>query len=243
MITRRQLMKAGTVTGAAALVIGTTVRASADPVPGGTLDPTTIPKYVAPLFRLPAMPRAFSATGGSGLDYYEIAARQFGQQILPSGFPATQVFGYGSASDSSTFHYPSFTIEAQVNRNVRVKWINQLMTSTGFFRPHLLPVDPTLHWANPPGGVSGRDSRPTFSSTPGAYRGPVPNVVHLHGSHAFDDSDGYPEAWYLPAARDIPSGFARIGSFYDRFRSEARDRFGVSWDPGSATFQYPNDQR
>jgi len=243
MVTRRQILKAGTIGGAAAVVLPSLLRSSTPAsaaVPGGTLDPTTLPKYVAPLFVLPTMPRAAS---GSGLDYYEIAVRQFAQQILPPGRPATQVFGYGAAGNGSTFHFPSYTIEARVDRDVRVKWINQLVNSSGSFRPHLLPVDQTLHWANPPGGVAGRDSRPEFASTPGPYRGPVPIVTHLHGSHVTEESDGYPEAWYLPTARDIPGGFARVGSFYDRYRAEARARFGVTWDPGTATFQYRNDQR
>ena len=64
---------------------------------------------------------------------------------------------------------PSLTIEAKWNRPVRVKWINDLRDPGGDFLPHLLPVDPTLHWANP-GGVSGRDSRPTFADTPGRTR-------------------------------------------------------------------------
>jgi len=240
MLTRRQLMKAGVLTGTASLLVASTQRATAAPVPGGTLDPTTLPKYVTPLFVLPTMPRAGSA---SGRDYYEIAVRQFAQQILPPGRPTTQVFGYGAAGNSSTFHYPSYTIEARVDREVQVKWLNQLVTSSGAFRPHLLSVDPTLHWANPGGGSAGRDTRPVFNSTPGPYRGPVPIVTHLHGSHTTEESDGYPEAWYLPVARNIPSGFAQVGSFYDQYRAEARGRFGVSWDPGSATFQYRNDQR
>ncbi|HET9138768.1 multicopper oxidase [Actinophytocola sp.] len=240
MLTRRQLMKAGLITGTATLVGPGMIRAGADALPGGTLDPTTLPKYVTPLFILPAMPRAGA---DSGLDRYNIAVRQFAQQILPAGQPATQVFGYGTPADAGTFHYPAYTIEARVDRPVRVTWTNQLMTPSGSFLPHLLPVDPTLHWANPPGGVAGRDSRPTFTSTPGPYRGPVPFVTHLHGAHVTEESDGYPEAWYLPAARNIPSGFARVGSFYDRYRAEARDRFGVDWSPGSAIFQYRNDQR
>ncbi len=243
MLTRRQLVKAGTLTGAA-LLVPAALRmrpAAAEPVPGGTLSPLSIPKYVTPLFLLPAMPQ--SGAPVAGIDRYQIAARQFGQQILPPGLPRTQVFGYGSVSNPSTFHYPGFTIEARVDRPVRVTWINQLMTPSGDFRPHLLPVDPTLHWANPPGGNAGRDMRPEFTSTPGPYRGPVPFVTHLHGAHVTEESDGYPEAWYLPAARNIPAGFARVGSFYDRFRNEANRRHGVVWPRGAAVFQYPNDQR
>ena len=244
MVSRRQLIKAGTVTGAAALVpaaiISNRRRAVADPVPGGTLDPTTVPKYVTSM----AVPAVMAAVSGpSGTDTYQIAARQFGQQVLPSGYPSTQVFGYGSTADSSSFRWPARTIEAKVGRPVRVTWANQLMTPSGKFRPHLLPVDQTLHWANPPGGLSGRDSHVSFSSTPGPYRGPVPLVTHLHGAHSFEESDGYPEAWYLPPASNIPSGYATVGSFYDQFKAKAYARNGVTWGTGNAIYQYPNDQR
>jgi bilirubin oxidase len=244
MLNRRQIIKAGAVTGAVAIVGPAALRAAvaAAALPGGSLDPATVPKYVSPLFIMPTMPQTANAAA-SGIDCYEISARQFGQQILPSGFPTTQVFGYGATGNSASFHYPSNTIEARVDRPARVTWTNELMTSTGSFRPSLFTVDPTLHWANPPGGIAGRDSKPAFTSTPPPYRGPVPFVTHLHGAHTTEESDGYPEAWYLPAARDIPAGFARVGSFYDRFKAEAQNRFGVTWAPGSAIFQYRNDQR
>jgi spore coat protein A, manganese oxidase len=238
MVTRRQLIRTGTVGGAALLVpaaLLTRQQAFADPVPGGTLDPTKVPKYVLPLFVPPAMP----SRPAGGVDYHEISVRQFNQRILPPGFRTTPVFGYGVLGRPSTFHYPSYTIEARVNRVTRVRWANELATPGGRFRPHLLPVDPTLHWANPPGGNSGRDMRPEFKTTPGPYRGPVPIVTHLHGAHVFEQFDGYPEAWYLPGARDIPHGFARVGTFHDRFRAEA----GVPWPAGSAVFDYHNDQR
>jgi bilirubin oxidase len=109
--------------------------------------------------------------------------------------------------------------------------------------PHVVTVDPTLHWANPPGGNAGRDTRPTFTSTPPPYRGPVPNVVHLHGAHVNEESDGYPEAWFLPTARNVPSGFATVGSFYNRYKAEFAGRTGVNWAAGTSTYQYRNDQR
>ncbi len=86
--------------------------------------------------------------------------------------------------------------------------------------------------------------RPTFSSTPDPYTGPVPMVTHVHGAVGVgDESDGYAEGWYLPNATNIPSGYATEGTWYDFFSGKARSRFGVDWGPGFATFQYPNDQR
>ena len=184
-------------------------------VPGGSLDPATVPKYQTPLLIPPVMPKADTIVRrGQTVDYYEISMKQFAQQILPAGLPATTVWGYGAVKSASPsglllHNAPSLTIEAQVNRPVRVKWINDLKDADGNYLPHLLPVDQTLHWANPPGGVTGRDTRPTFTETPGPYTGPVPIVTHVHGAVGVaDDSDGYAEAWYLPAAKNIPPGYA-----------------------------------
>ena len=68
-------------------------------------------------------------------------------------------------------------------------------------------------------------------------------MTHLHGGHSNEESDGYPEAWYLPQARNIPPGYARTGSLYQRFRAQAQGTLGQAWTPGSAVFQYENDQR
>jgi bilirubin oxidase len=176
------------------------------------------------------------------VDYYEIAVRQFRQQILPTGMPATTVWSYGSANHPRSFNYPAFTIEATWRTPVRVKWINDLRDSAGKFLPHILPVDPTLHWANPPGGKDGRDGHAHFDTTPGPYTGPVPIVTHLHGGeHTPQESDGYPEAWFLPAASNIPEGFATTGTFYDIFK--ASSPLGGDWEPGAVVFEYPNEQR
>jgi spore coat protein A, manganese oxidase len=220
----------------------------------GFLDPALIDKYAAPLLIPPAMPRAGKITtrGGRNIDYYEIAVRQFSQQILPPGFPPTTVWGYGpkvAQNGPAIFHAPSLTIEAVQGSPIRIKWINELVDGSGRYLPHLLPVDQTLHWANPPGGVEGRDMRPTFTDTPGRYTGPVPVVTHVHGSaHVGDESDGYAEAWYLPAAADLPDGYASEGTWYDFFAAKAAAKGYLapgtdSWENGTAVSQYPNDQR
>jgi len=215
-------------------------------LPGGTLPPANIPKYRTRLFIPPAMPRTsvIQDARGHSIDYYEVAIRQFQQQMLPSNLPATTVWGFGSlkapgtVAQGGSFGTPAFTFEARVGTPLRVKWINDLKDpQTNHFRPHLLAVDQTLHWANPPGP---RDDRTT---NPAPYKGPVPLIPHVHGGHTGEESDGYPEAWFLPDASNIPSGYSTRGSFYDTFKAEASRKFGVNWDPGTATLQYTNDQR
>ncbi|MDD4954788.1 MAG: multicopper oxidase domain-containing protein [Candidatus Omnitrophica bacterium] len=205
-----------------------------------TQDPTLIPKYQDSLVIPPVMPKTGQVQTEKRkiADYYEIAVRQFTQQILPTGMPQTTVWGYGSEQNPQTFNYPAFTIEAKNNKPIRVKWINELLDANGNFLPHLFPVDQTLHWANPVGGISGRDMRGT-SDAP--YVGPVPIVTHLHGGHVAEESDGYPEAWYLPAANNIPQGYATTGTYYDINKGIAAT--GANWQAGTAIFDYPNDQR
>ena len=253
MITRRDFIRVSSTASLTAFVTGRlgVTRQLFAQIPGRTLDPLNVPKYVTPLLVPPAMPRSGKITmrGGKNADYYEIATRQFRQQILPNGFPATTVWGYGPNPDTVqggpvVFHAPSLTIESRYDTPVRIKWMNQLVDEHGRYLPHLLPVDQTLHWANPPGGTAGRDSRPTFSATPGLYTGPVPLVTHVHGAVGVgDESDGYAEAWYLPAAANIPSGYANTGTWYEFFKAKAATKFNDTWSPGSAICQYPNLNR
>jgi bilirubin oxidase len=242
MQNRRRFLKVTGLAGASLLLPwkGTLQRIYALPASTGDLDPLTVPKYVSPLVIPPAMPRVGKLrVKHESIDFYAIAVRQFQQPILPEGFPPTTVWSYGGAWHRNTLNYPAFTIEARQDSPVRVTWINGLIDRRGQYLPHLLPVDQTLHWANPPGGKSGRDEHGT---DPTPYQGPVPIVTHVHGAHTTDESDGYAEAWYLPWARNIPRGYARTGSWYDFFKKKFSHRHGGSWYPGSATFQYPNDQ-
>jgi FtsP/CotA-like multicopper oxidase with cupredoxin domain len=218
------------------------------------LDPLTIPKYVTPLVIPPVM-----RTNGTA-DRYDIAVRQFKQQILPGGFPATTVWSYGPAADptpavapdpTSQFNYPAYTIETRANVPVSVRWINDLVRDPdackGSAKPgkdpacrylsHLLPVDQTLHWANPPQKC---DMEPSGTDCMGSsqkpYLGPVPIVTHVHGAHVDGHSDGYPEAWWLPAANNIPASYARHGRMFDDVTGTNPGNLGY------ADFRYRQDQ-
>jgi|GEM_PF-407143 len=235
----------------------------AQPVPGGTLDPTTIPKYVSPLVIPPQMP--MSTSSGAPAADYNIAVRQFKQQILPGGIwtgggglPATTVWSYGRAEDplpdssliaggaaetapatNSTFNYPAFTIENTSRVMTKVRWINDLKDPvTGKYRQHLFHVDQTMHWANPTKAnciIPPYDRTDCETDIAFPYIGPVPMVTHVHGAHVQGNSDGYPEAWWLPAASNIPGGFAPRGKHYGQ-----ADNTNVV--PGSAFFAYENTQ-
>ena len=236
--TRRRFLKVATASSAALYLSPTTVLWSQrrGARVGNTLRPDVIRKFVTPLVIPPVMPKATSTPAA---DSYVIGVRQFDQQILPAPHRRTPVWGYGAVGSAATFHSPSFTIEAVHDRRTEVTWVNQLVDAKGRYRPHLLPVDQTLHWANPPGGLAGRDGTGADAAP---YRGPVPIVTHVHGAHSTDDSDGYPEAWYLPAATDIPSAYATTGHWYDFFRAKSAAQWGETWAPGTAKFVYANDQ-
>jgi FtsP/CotA-like multicopper oxidase with cupredoxin domain len=276
-----------TLSVAAALLGGmVTTNTLAVPLPGGTLDPLTIPKYVSPLIIPPVMPRSPAFRGQAGgrgctaIDAidptnrcqanYRIALRQFSQQVLPAGFPTTLLWGYGSidapgtVAQGGTFNNPSFTIEATRNAPTSVIWLNQLVANPDAcyvlsgrnnvrnarafaanpacnFVPHILPVDQTLHWAAPNGPVVGCRTgvpRTDCRGVSGApYLGPVPMVTHVHGAEVGPESDGYPEAWYLPWSNNIPAGYGTEGTRYGDTTA------GVTFrGRGAAFFSYPNTQ-
>src|SRR6266511_5083486 len=103
MISRREFLKlsgAGMLSLYAASHGKFTLRAQAQ-IPGGTLDPLTVPKYQTPLLIPPVMPKAGTLkVRGRSVDYYEISMRQFAQQILPDGLPATTVWCYGAVKSA-----------------------------------------------------------------------------------------------------------------------------------------------
>jgi spore coat protein A len=239
------------------------------PLPGGTLDPLTIPKYVTPLVIPPVM-----NTNGSS-NQYDIAVRQFQQQILPGGiwatlpgctgqnctFPPTTVWSYGPAADTapavapdpaSQFNYPAYTVENTANTTTTVNWINDLKDPvTGAHLPHLLPIDQTLHWANPGTDcISGVPSTDCRGQSQAPYTGPVPIVTHVHGAHVGPESDGYPESWWLPdptgsdfscvtdpALADNVTTFVCQGSVANTYGAP-----NTNVTPGVANFSYPNTQ-
>mmetsp|Transcript_87624 Transcript_87624/g.256173 ORF Transcript_87624/g.256173 Transcript_87624/m.256173 type:complete len:930 (+) Transcript_87624:162-2951(+) len=277
---------------------GTARRHAAAREQGPTLDASTIRKYVTPLVIPPVMRKSARCKLPQAHcpPLYEIAVRQFEQQILPGGhwnskiwgilkqplpadetYNSTTVWSYGPASDpkpdssgleggavglapagNSQFNYPAYTVENVRDVPTEVTWINNLVKNPwkcNWWAPwttkeacrfieHLVPIDQSLHWANPERlpcsdeAKKKKDCRPVEVRDPRLaepYLGPVPMVVHVHGAHASSDSDGYPEAWWMPTASDL-EGFAKRGSAVNRLGRR------TNWLDGAAHFRYANDQ-
>jgi spore coat protein A, manganese oxidase len=121
-----------------------------------------------------------------GADSYTLDIKKVKAQILPPGFPATDVFVYGDPAHPDTFTYPAHSIVARsthvsntsgLGKPTKVQYLNTLTATT-----HLLPVDHSIM------GASGSATEPDIRS-----------VGHLHGASPINEnSDGYPEAWHSP---------------------------------------------
>lgn len=177
-----------------------------------TIDPLDIPQFVN---EINGPPPVHVPSCGKGL--FVVDMLEFQQQILPPGFPATTVWGYGGqAKDALTGkrlgyvkHSPGATFEATRNFPLTVKWVNKLSS------PHPLPVDPTLHWADP--NCLGMTMCPCLPFPPGYKNAqyPVPTVTHLHGGEVPSAYDGHPDAWFTYLHNHCSSkGKPRTGPAY-----------------------------
>jgi FtsP/CotA-like multicopper oxidase with cupredoxin domain len=192
------------------MLVSTVFFASAVPPVPAFLDSKSIPKYVNQLVaQIPVyVPTQVTDDAGNVIrEDYDINMTYFRQQILPAGTPLapgsdglTEVWGYqgrvrlndGSGTIVESFaHSPSASFEATRGIPVQVTWRNNIDV------PSIMPVDPTLHWANPNNIVAPPAPYPLFP--PGitaAQNSPVPLVPHLHGGEVQSYSDGGPEEWW-----------------------------------------------
>ena len=122
------------------------------------LDGENVPKYVEPLPTF--VGTRVDASGGA----LTISMKELSEQILPApnpalgitGYPQTTVWGYEINDGTTTFpaHYPAYTIEARRGIPVTVTYYNKLGNQTLYTpgsasSPGILPIDQTLHWADP----------------------------------------------------------------------------------------------
>lgn len=178
------------------------------------LNPAFIPKYVNQLAKPPVYRpltvknfRSRNIKKHCCKHFYIVDISEFKEQILPEGFPKTDVWGYGGLVKnpvSGRMKYlrssPGATFEAVRGIPVKVKWINRLKGK------HLFAVDPTLHWANP-NGMPMEPKKPWPLFPPGFLKAqkPVPVVTHLHGGETPSIYDGHPDTWFTYNGKTGPS--------------------------------------
>ncbi len=185
------------------------------------LDPLTIPKFAHEL----PIPRVFAPTvirqGGRVIrNEYTVSVAKTTAQMLPPGFPSTTVMAYGGrvraggaptpdggdggdgGGGATEFirSVPGAVFENQRGTPTLIRWRNEIT------EPHFMPIDPTLHWANPNAFES--PLAPFIPFPPGypAALFPVAHVTHNHGLVVHPTMDGTAEEWFTSAGPGGPRG-------------------------------------
>jgi FtsP/CotA-like multicopper oxidase with cupredoxin domain len=196
MISRRDFLKL-TAAGSAAAYLTSRgkflLRARAAQSPQIPLAGSSIPKFIDPLPSLDAI------VAGAG--QIELQMSEFQTQILPTGMPATWVWGYLQPGQSSRASYLGPVIVANRGQPTEIKFVNNLgwadATNVLAYR---YGTDQTLHWADPLNGEANMWNHMAMPPAPGSegaenYLGPIPACVHLHGGEVPPVLDGGPDAW------------------------------------------------
>jgi len=169
-VTRREFVKISAMTGAALLALKEKVWAAFAQSPGLR---KFGPGQKLRLFGIDIPLAQPAGTPYAGVDYYEIAMRQFEDQLHPD-LGSTTLRGYSNLASTVTPKHLEGAILATVNTPVRVKWVNQFPLDIP------LPVDPTLVEPYLFGQTLGNDRA----------------APHLHGGLVPWTSDGGPFHWF-----------------------------------------------
>ena len=165
------------------------------------LDPTTIPQFAHEL----AIPRVFAPTvvrdfrGRVIRNDYTVSVAHTKVQMLPPGYPMTTVRAFGGTVFKPNSTQTEFfrSSPGPVFENTRgiptlLHWRDEMFEKT------FMPVDPTLHWANP---RAMEPPTPPFNVFPPGYddaQFPVAHVTHTHGLVVKPEMDGTAEEWFTP---------------------------------------------
>lgn len=205
-------------------------QAVGDPSPNQVpLDPTTIPQFVTQL----PIPRTFAPTvitqNGQVIRHeYTIDVAKTLVQMLPAPLPATNVMAYGGqvkipGSSATEFvrSVPGSAFDNTRGIPTLVRWRNEMR------QPSFLPIDPTIHWANPQ-----RMEPPVvpFTPFPPGYLNaqfPIPHVSHNHGLVIGSGQDGIATEWFTPSPGQI------IGEEFS-----TRDYLKPNQQPGTQLFYH-----
>jgi spore coat protein A, manganese oxidase len=190
MLTRRQLLERGAISGAG-LVVGRASFATAAPAAvGGT------PRLRKWREALPIPPVLDGRGGGKS---FTIAARESTDWKFHPDLPVTRTWGYWSDSPQAGLPYLGPTILATsrpndtVETSVTIEWRNNLDNA-------FLPNDPTIFGAVLPGE-------------------PAPIVTHLHGGENHPQFDGTPLQWFTKGGETGPHYLTNTFTYYNEQRA------------------------
>ena len=116
---------------------------------------------------------------------------------------------------------------------------------TADYLPHLLPVDQTLHWANPPGGTAGRDTRPNLRPphlVPTRARCPWSPTCTVPWGSATRATATPRLGICRPQITSRPATPPKVPGTISLL-ARRMPNLGQTWGPGYATFEYPNANR
>ncbi|MBA4370372.1 MAG: copper oxidase [Coriobacteriaceae bacterium] len=186
------------------------------------LNPLGLAKY---LDALPIAPAIDATAGGTfhieAKPNKEVVSSTMAAAVALAGgsaYTGTNVWSYRAAAPTAvipgsgsgaTYLGPSFVIRKGVP--IQIKWYNNLTAGaggTGAPIPHPMPVDPSLHWADP----LGDSPTPPYVAGFGYTLGAVPLVPHVHGGEVPGSSDGGPDAWWTPGMAQMGPTFAQAGT-------------------------------
>lgn len=169
MISRRKFLGQTGLAVAAAAVDGPTRQAIAAAQPAPSLNANTLKPWVDPL---PQMPLAKSTGLRPSPENPAINVPYYRIAMRE-----TKVKLHRDLPPATVWTYagsfPGPVFETRGGQGLLVEWANDLPAK------HFLPIDHTLHGAE-------------------ADKPEVRAVVHLHGGKTPPESDGYPEAWFVP---------------------------------------------
>jgi FtsP/CotA-like multicopper oxidase with cupredoxin domain len=169
------------------------------------LDPATIPQFAQPL----PIPRTFAPTvitqsGQVVRHEYTVDLARTLVQMLPPPLPATNVEAYGGQVKIVGSGLTEFvrSVPGPIFDNTRgvpslVRWRNEIRV------PAFLPIDPTLHWANP---LHKEPPVVPFTPFPPGYTDaqfPMPMVTHNHGLMVGSGFDGIATQWFTPSPGEV----------------------------------------
>jgi spore coat protein A len=176
----------------------------------GPLDPHTQPQFVNKLPNPLAPSYIYQPTqpaAGSTPALYDVrveAATHFPGLVDPrTGRQlSTGVWAYSTPTQRAV--YPGYTFQVRRGQVIQVRYSNRLQKQT--YTPDV-PVDQTLHWADPLNGGNPANT---------VYTGPVPLVTHQHGGDTQSLSDGLPDAWQTPGALQTGRLFQPLYTYDNR---------------------------